>query len=279
LFKFAASTVLSLFLCASLAGTSGQASSSTPAATFDVIHYDAQVEPDIVNKTVAGRVSIKFISRVPNLADIELDCGDLVIDAVRAGGEAQKFARLERRVRVALGHPAKAGESREIEFDYHGAPRRGIRFLPERNQVYTVFTTSQWMVCVDAPDDKATLHLVLILPANLSNVANGRLVAQRALPNKKTAYEWRQEQPVSTYTFGFAAGPFHTLTQQHGHVQLRYLATEFSEDELRRIFRDTADMIDFYEDRADVQYAGRGLHTSVSGGRRRTGDEQLHRHT
>ena len=253
--KFAASTLLLLLLwAAALAKTSGQANSATLAAAFDVIHYDAQVEPDIVNKTVAGKVSIKLISRIANLTEIELDCGDLVIDAVRAGGAAQRFTRLDRRVRLALSHPAKAGETREIEIDYHGAPRRGIRFFPEQDQVYTVFSTSQWMVCVDEPEDKATLHLTLILPANLSNVANGRLVAQRALPNKRTAYEWRQDAPVSTYIFGFAAGHFHTLTEQHGRVQLRYLSTQFS-DELRRIFHDTADMFDFYETRAGVQYA------------------------
>lgn len=256
--KFAESLLLLLLLCAaSLTETSGQAilTTTTLAATFDVIHYDAQVEPDIVNKTVAGEVSIKFISRIDNLTEIELDCGDLIIDAVRADGEAQRFARLDRRVSIALSHPAKAGETREIEVDYHGAPRRGIRFFPERDQVYTVFATSQWMVCVDAPDDKATLRLNLILPANLSNVSNGRLVAQRALPNKRTAYEWRQEKPVSTYTFGFAAGHFHTLTERHGRVLLRYMATQFSDEELRHIFRDTAGMIDFYEDRAGIQYA------------------------
>ncbi len=254
--KFAELMLLLLFLCAaSLAATSGQTTSTPSAVPFDVTDYDAQVEPDIVNKTVTGKVSIKFISRTDNLAVVELDCGDLTIDAVRAGGEAQRFVRSAQRVSIALSHSAKAGEMREIEVDYHGAPRRGIRFFPELDQVYTVFATSQWLVCVDAPDDKATLRLNLILPANLSNVANGQLVAEHALPNKRTAYEWRQEKPVSTYTFGFAAGHFHTLTERHDRVQLRYLATQFSDRELRRIFRDTADMIGFYEERAGVPYA------------------------
>ena len=254
--KFAEIVLLLWLLCATpLAETRGQAPSTKSAGTFDVIHYDAEVEPDIINKTVAGKVSIKFISRIDNLGEIELDCGDLTIDAVRADREAQRFVRLDRRVRIALSHAAKAGESREVEVDYHGAPRRGIRFFPERDQVYTVFATSQWMVCVDAPDDKATLRLKLILPANLSSVANGRLVAQRAWPHQRTASEWQQETPVSTYTFGFAAGNFHALTERHGRLQLRYMATQFSDPELRRIFRDTADMIDFYEARAGVQYA------------------------
>ncbi len=239
----------------SLAAANGEALSTTPAAAFDVIRYVARIEPDIVNKTVAGTVSIQFTSRATDLDEMALDRGELAIDAVRMKGEAQRFAISEGRVTIALSHPLHDGETGEVEVDYHGAPRRGIRFFPERDQVYTVYATSQWLVCEDAPDDKATLRLTLILPARLSNVANGRLVAQHALPNDRTAYEWWQEKPVPTYTFGFAAGPFQVLTERHGRVQLRSMATRFSEAEQRRIFRDTADMIDFYESRAGVRYA------------------------
>jgi aminopeptidase N len=246
-----------LLLCAASLSpqASGQKTAVSSVAPFDVIHYDAQVEPDITNKTVTGKVLIRLVTRADKLAAIELDCGDLTIDAAREKGVAQKFARTGRRLSISLSRPSAAGEMREIEIEYHGAPRFGIRFFPERTQTYTVFSTSQWMVCVDAPDDKATLRLNLILPENLTSVANGRLAARRALPNKKTAHEWRQEIPVSTYTFGFAAGRFRTITEKYGRAQLRYVAEQYTDEELRRIFRDTADMIRFFEDRAGVRYA------------------------
>src|SRR5207247_11097386 len=69
---------------------------------------------------------------------------------------SQQFSTRERRCNIALSRPAQLGETREIEIAYHGEPRRGIRFFPDQAQVYTVFATSQWLVCVDAPDDKAT---------------------------------------------------------------------------------------------------------------------------
>jgi len=40
-------------------------------------------------------------------------------------------------------------------------------------------------------------------------------------------------------------------------VEFRYLSAKFSEDELHRIFHDTPDMFEFYEDRAGVRYADR----------------------
>ncbi|HZS08212.1 MAG TPA: M1 family metallopeptidase [Blastocatellia bacterium] len=256
LFRCAGPALLPLLFYASLAPEAGgQSAAKSSAAPFDVVHYDAQVEPDIANKMVTGKVLIRLIVRTDNPSAVEFDCGDLAIDSVREGGREQKFVRQDRRLGVSLLPPPKAGEKREIEIEYHGAPRSGIRFFPEQAQVYTVFSTSRWMVCVDAPDDKATLRLNLILPRDLSAVANGRLAARRDLPNDKVVYEWRQETPVPTYTFGFAAGRFRTLTEKRGRVELRYLATQYSDEELRRIFRNTADMISFYEERAGVRYA------------------------
>src|SRR5215213_316070 len=254
-FFITAATACGLAAAAHAQAQRGGLTPSTKAAPFDVLHYDARVEPDVVNKTVKGRVSIRLVAREGGLGALEFDCGDLSIDAVRVGARAERFERLERVVKVFLSRPARAGEVREVEFEYHGAPRRGIRFYPERELVYTVFTTSQWMVCVDAPDDRATLRLSLVLPANLSNVANGREVARRVLPDRRVAHEWRQDSPVPTYVFGFAAGRFREVTGRRGRVRLRYLAEKFTGEELRRVFRDTADMIAFYEERSGVRYA------------------------
>ena len=224
-------------------------------AAFDVTHYEAQVEPDITKKTVTGKVLIRLTSRVDNLALIEFDCGELIVDSVREGRETRTFLRSDGRLKISLSRPAKANERREIEVEYHGTPRRGIRFFSEPAQVYTVFSTSQWLVCVDAPDDKATLHLKLIVPTEFNTVANGRFAGRRNTKENKVVHEWFQAVPVSSYIFGFAAGRFRTLTQKHGRVQLRYLAMQFNAKEMLQIFRDTADMISFFERRAGVRYA------------------------
>lgn len=245
---------LLLLLCVGAFVTNANAQ-ATAQAPFDVLHYDARVEPDIASKSLRGKVTILFIARAGDLNKVVLDCGELTIDAVRENKEALKFTRDGRRLSISLSRPARANERRRIEVEYHGTPRSGIRFYPERGQVYTAFTTSQWMVCVDAPDDRATLRLNLVVPANHETVANGRFVARRESGGGKFAHEWRQEKPVPTYTLGFAAGTFRALTERRGRVRLRYLAAQFTDDELRRIFRDTADMISFYEERAGVRYA------------------------
>ena len=111
------------------------------------------------------------------------------------------------------------------------------------------------MVCVDDPADKATLTFRLILPPTLTAVANGELVSQRQSPDNKLSFEWQQRTPIPTYIFGFAAGPFRVTKEKRGNVVLQYFATNYSDTEVRRIFRDTPDMLAFFENRAGVKYA------------------------
>jgi aminopeptidase N len=229
---------------------------------IDVQHYSVTLEPDIAGKAIKGTVVIKFLIESNGLTHAEFNCGDLTIDSVRLAGAPAEFAVVDHRLKVSLPAGLKAKESREIEVNYHGAPRYGIRFFPDREQVYTIFSTSQWMVCVDDPADKATLTFRLILPRTLTPVANGNFVSQRDFGSNKRISEWRQETAIPSYIFGFAAGPYRVVKEKRGNVELRYLATNYSEAEVRRIFRDTPNMLDFFERRAGVRYADR-IYTQV----------------
>ena len=218
---------------------------------MDVLHYAATLEPDIAAKSVKGTVLIRFQT---TSTVVEFDCGELNIDAVRAGRASLQFSVTNRRLRVSLPQDKR---TREIEVEFHGTPKYGIQFFPDRQQVYTVFSTSQWLVCVDDPSDKATLTFKLILPASLTPIGNGQLVSQHELPDKKRVSEWQQRTPVSTYIFGFAAGPFQVVKEKRGNVEFQYFATNYTPTEVRRIFRETPDMLEFFEDRAGVKYSDR----------------------
>ena len=224
-------------------------------ASFDVLNYEAQIEPDISQKSVKGKVSINFSALQNNLREIQLNAGALEIDAAREGKTGLKFEKKDNLLKITLARPAKLNEKREIEIEYHGTPKFGLRFFPERRQIYTLFSTSQWMPCVDAPEDRATFRLNLIAPKDFKAVGNGRLIKQMNLPGNKTSSVWEQKNPVPTYVFGFAAGNFREVSEIHNGVKLRYLASpQFSEKEIKQIFRDSADMLDFFEDKAGLKY-------------------------
>jgi len=221
---------------------------------FDVLHYNITIEPDIPSKTLSGSVVIRFASNTDNLTQVEFDCGNLEIETVKQAGVPRQFSVKDHRLTVTI--PAiKAKAVTELEIKYHGAPKYGVRFFPDSSQVYTVFSTSQWTVCVDAPEDRATLSLTLVVPANLTPISNGRLVSQRPVADQKTASTWKQDSAIPTYIFGFAAGPYRIIREKKYGVEFQYFVTSFTDDEARRVFRDTADMLKFYEDRSGVRYA------------------------
>ena len=246
---------LGMFVAAFASSAQAQ-SAGASSRPFHVIHYDARVEPDIAAQTVRGSVRLDITATADKQDQIDLDRGSLVVDSVREGRTPQTFTQIDRHLLIQLSHPARSGERRTIEVDFHGAPRFGLRFFPDRSQAYTVFSTSQWVVCVEAPEDRSTLRLRVVLPRDMSVSASGKRVGQRTLTDGTVEHEWRTVRAVPTYTFGFAAGRFNEVFETRNGITLRYLADGFSTADLRRIFRDTAGMIAFFQDRAGTPYDG-----------------------
>jgi aminopeptidase N len=239
-------------LVAVFAAAASVAGAQPPARGLDVLHYDARVRPDLAARTVAGTVTIRLRVLDAPAATLEFDRGALVVDAVTVAGLATRFETPERRLVVHLAESARQGATLDVTVAYHGAPPNGLVFAPERQQVYTIFTTRQWLVCVDEPGDKATLDLHVTVPDGLVLVASGDVVGQRPAGAGVTEHHWRVRRPVSTFTMAFAAGPFVEASARHGTTALRYLGAGFTAAELAGAFADTADMLTFFEARAGV---------------------------
>ena len=133
-------------------------------------------------------------------------------------------------------------------------PGSAFNSSPDRSQAYTVFSTSQWLVAVDAPDERATLHLSVILPADLTLVASGQLVARRTMTNGTVVHEWRTARPVPVHVW-LRRGQFKEVVERRDGVTLRYLGDGFSEAGAPHL-HDTSDMISFFQDRAGIRYEG-----------------------
>lgn len=114
---------------------------------IDVQHYSVTLEPDIAGKAIKGTVVIKFLIESNNPTHAEFDCGDLTIDSVRLEGAPAQFAVTDHRLKVSLPSGLKAKALREIEVNFHGTPRYGIRFFPDRDRSTRFFPlASGWSV-------------------------------------------------------------------------------------------------------------------------------------
>ena len=234
----------------------------TATRTVDVLKYTAAINPDIEARSVSGEVTIHVQFVASNVTTVEFDRSDLVIEGVRYEGKPVAFELPLYRLRVLLPKPARRGSMGDFVVSYRGKPRSGVQFVPDRRQVYTIFSTSQWLVCVDDPDDKATLDLQVTLPAGLLAIGSGTFVGDQPGPDGTVVHRWRQTQPVSTYLFGFAAGRFSETESRQGATLLRYAAENLSRDQLNRLFADTSDMVDFFSEHAGMPLPG-GTYTQV----------------
>ena len=252
---------VALILVASfvLGGVAGRAGAQSPAArdqpSFSVTHYDVHLAPRLESRSVTGVATLSVVLRRDDVDTIVLGRGRLEIDSVQESGSARPFVVDGTRLRVTLPR-GRANETRMLMIAYHGSPSSGLVFEPEREQIYTIFSTSQWMVALDEPDARATLRLRLTIPRDWIAAASGREVSRRDASPTERIVEWHLDRPVPTYTFGFAAGAFSEVSERASGVTLRYLGRGVSQSDLQRIFSESPRMIAFFEERSGVRYPG-----------------------
>jgi aminopeptidase N len=247
---------LGLLLVSCLVAAAGNAQSvDGRMRNFDIAHYEVRLEPRLDARTIAGTAILTVRPDNDAVEAIVLNRGGLEVDAVHEESSPRIFTLEGNRLVVRLPR-SRSWRERTLTIDYHGTPRSGLVFAPEREQLYTLFSTSQWMPAIDAPDSRATLRLRVIIPRTWKLAGNGREVARRNATPDTDAVEWIQDRPVPSYTFGFVAGALTDVTERASDVSLRFLAHGFSQTELRTLFGDSARMLAFFQERAGVRYPG-----------------------
>ena len=223
---------------------------------FDIQHYATTLDVDIAAGQVSGETQVRFTALGGSLRQLVLDSGELVVESVLQNGDAVAFTQAEGKTTVDLAKAVAADTESSVVLKYHGKPRFGLEFAPDRSEVYTIFSTSQWMPSIDAPDERATLDLALRLPRQLSATAVGDSMPSRLLEDGRVEHRWRLRAAMPGYVYGFAAGPYRHVQRKHGDIGLHYYSVDRSEAELQQVFAATGDMLDFFASRAGLPYHG-----------------------
>ncbi|MCB0497033.1 MAG: M1 family metallopeptidase [Cyclobacteriaceae bacterium] len=216
---------------------------------LNVLSYHVTIEPDIQAKYIKGTVVITF-SLPLNETSFELNSGNLQIDGI-TGRAVEKYAKSEDKLIISLSTQRKSTE--EITIHYHGNPTKGLVFNPENNEVYTVYFTHNWMVCNDAPSDKAKINLNIIAPKELNCIATGQLKSVDE-KGEKSIFHWSQNFETPSYTYGFVIGAFQEQILTSNNIEIKNYASNYSSNELAQIFKETPDIISFFEEKSGIKY-------------------------
>jgi aminopeptidase N len=241
--------------------------------TCDVRHIKLEVSLDLNERRLWGSVSTTLAPINDGLTRVEFDAVELDIKSVAlADGSAPlDFEVSDDKLRVDLGDPRPAGEQLTIVVEYECRdPRRGLYFIapdeayPDRPlQAWTQGQdedSRHWFPCYDFPNEQATSEVVVTVPEPLTVVSNGLLTAvevtekpRKGGPRLRT-FRWRQDVPHVSYLLSLVVGEFARVGEQWDGIPVEYYMPPGREEDGRRAFGKTPEMLRFFSERIGIRY-------------------------
>lgn len=236
-----------------------------PDRQYTVKHLFIDITLDFEQKQVDGQVHTTLVPVNDGLSELVFDAGDMTIGAVRIDETELKFRYAEQKLYMTLAEPTKAGQEMTITVQYRAQPTRGLYFIapePEYPHKFThVWSQGQdtdnhfWLPCYDAPNQKSTTELRVVVPEDFFALSNGALLDNRLDSGAKTrTFHWKQSIPHSSYLITLAAGPFVTISDQWEDIPTPYYVLPGREEEARVSLSNTPQMVEFFSNKIGVRY-------------------------
>ena len=236
-----------------------------PDRRVDLSHVALDLTPDFLRRTIGGQATLTFQPIGAPLRELKLDAVELVVTNVSASEPVAAWQVTDRQVIVTFAQAQPPGRQVQVTLGYHAQPTQGIYFrTPEmgyRPGDTHLFSQGEeiearhWYPCLDAPNLKFTSEITCHVPAGMTVLSNGKLVA--ATPEAQgrlVAVHWAQDQPQTSYLVALVAGYFKGLQAQYHQVPLSFYTPPSEFAEATNSFRDTADIMGFYEQEIGVPY-------------------------
>jgi aminopeptidase N len=226
---------------------------------FDLLHQTMWLRFDVPHRTLLGEVTTRLAITLAPTDTIRLDAENLTIDkATDARGRALRVSADTSHVTVRLGRRAAVGDTVEFTLAYHGAPERGLYFVPRRNVIWSqgeATETRAWIPTYDASNDKTTWDFFVTADSGQKVLSNGRLVDVKPAPGgRQSVWHWAQETPASTYLYSIVVGPFTVLRDQWRGIPVEYWTYADTVNSAWRAFGETPGMIEIYSQVLGVPY-------------------------
>lgn len=236
-----------------------------PDRAISVVNLAIDVTPDFKNRTVAVKTTIKFKPIALPLPELALDAVDLRVAVVQSSETMLDYQVTEEKIIVTFAQPIPADKEAWVMVEHHAEPAKGLYFrTPEmgykRGDTH-LFTQGEpiearhWYPCPDAPNQKFTSEITCRIPEGMTVISNGRKVSEATEPaTGLVAVTWRQEKPHANYLISLCAGYFKKIEDRYRDIPLAFYTPPSDINEAMNSFRDTKDMMAFFEEEIGVPY-------------------------
>lgn len=244
---------------------------------FAIEHIALDLTLDFDTKSVRGSASLRLRRVDPEALSVELDAVGFAITAVAIGGKQAKYTYDGTRLVVPI--PTSV-EMATLVVIYSATPRRGLYFLdadehvPNRpKQAWTQLQEEDarhLYPCHDKPHVKMTTEARVRVPAGFYVLSNGTLVGREEV-GKSEVFHWKMDEPHASYLVTIVAGEFseieavarvqgdvpdleRTMRYEGRDVPLTYLVPKGREEDGKRTFARTPEMITWFSELLGVPY-------------------------
>ncbi len=236
-----------------------------PDRTVQVLHLALDVTPDFKRRTVAGTAAWTFKPRIKPVRELKLDAIDLKVQSVTATEKLQSYQVTAESVIVTFAEPIPPDRETSLTITYQAEPANGLYFrTPEmgyKEGDTHLFSQGEqtearyWYPCFDSPNELFTSEMTCRVPEGMTVISNGRLVSEEkdAATGLKVVH-WSQEKRHANYLITLVAGYFKKLEDKHGNVPLAFYTPPSEFKEAASSFRDTKDMMVFFDKEIGVPY-------------------------
>ena len=237
-----------------------------PDREVDVLHLALDITPDFKQRTIEGRAVIQFKPILKPVREIKLDAMELEVQNVTATEKIQAYQVTGEKLVITFATNLPVGREVDVTVAYHAEPKAGMYFrTPEMGYLAGdthLFTQGEetdaryWYPCFDSPNEKFTSEVTCHVPAGMTVISNGRLLGEEKDPTTGlTAFHWTQEKPHANYLITLDAGFFKGLEDRYRDVPLGFYTPASEIQYATNSFRETKDIMGFYEGEIGVPYA------------------------
>ncbi len=181
------------------------------------LHYDVQIAIGDTGSHLVAQVQSTWLLASGDPLEIQLDTAFRVVRVLLEGREPTRLARTQFAIQgsgVYIPHEKAGGDTLRAAVRYHGTPGEGLLFTADPVHGRRVFADNwpdrahRWLPLADHPSAKVTADFHVEAPAGMQVVATGRLVRVDTLVRGRTAWHFRQAQPVPPYGLVIGVGRF-----------------------------------------------------------------------
>ncbi len=236
-----------------------------PDREVNVLHLALDVTPDFKQRTIKAAAVTRFKPLSKPVQEVQFDAVDLDVRSVTSTERIEGYQNTGEKVIVTFAEPVPADREVTVTITYQAEPTSGLYFRtpemgykPGDTHVFSQgeeIEARHWYPCFDSPNEKFTSEVTCRVPEGMIVISNGRLVSQEKDPaTGLVAFHWSQEKSHANYLITLVAGYFKKLEDKHNDVPLAFYTPPSEFNEASNSFRDTKDIMAFFEREIGVPY-------------------------